>query len=385
MERTRNIFMKCAPIVVWTLMLANIYAIITYTIATQSVGGTTNTELMYYLDGLFLVVPLIILSWSVYKIKYIWQYLIFVAVLALGMYVLTFNFAIVFITLALCFARFLQRLRRDKSALDTINVVYIVVPIFCFVATSYNELVIIQKISLYTFVIMGFFTFAYTGIKRFINYVDLRKDKANIPINRLLNTGTQVFVILGMVLVLYIVPTIEMSYEFVTFSLNLNGETEYEYDTDDVYTYSDYSMDDDYSYLEEIGEASYNLDMLWNIVLFIIAAGTILLIGFIAFNMIRNLIYNFHNIEVDKQDVIESTFLDNDTKESTKKSSKKWQERLDFSYEMKVRRRYKKELKKYRPQEWQTPSEIEAMAQVDMPELHAEYERVRYSDLTQAK
>lgn len=380
MEKTRNVFMKCAPIVAWTLTIAIIYGLVTYTIAVQSIDGTNQSEMKFYLEGLKIAIPLIILSISVNKIKYIWQFIFFTILLVAATYAVTSDFGLTMITVGLCFSRFLQKVNNVKSVLEHVYVVLVVAPITCFIVTGFTGFVFYQKVAIYTFFVIGFLSFAYNGIRRFDNYVYLRKDKANIPINRLLNNGTQVFLIVGILLLVYIVPVMELAYEYVPLKIELEGEFEQEFSENEYDLEFDMNMSSSGIVGYPLDNVNPNLEKMWNVILVILSIGTSALILFLTYRLIRNLIYNFHHVEVDKNDIIESTFLDKDLKESTVKKSNKWQERLDFSYEMKVRRRYKKELKKHKPQPWQTPSEMEGMAQVHIPELHEEYEKVRYGE-----
>ncbi len=233
--------------------------------------------------------------------------------------------------------------------------------------------------TLYHFIIAGLLIFVEHGMKRFESYVEIRKERTNMPITRILNTGTRNLVVFAGIVLVILASVVKYQYTFVpvTFSLkpiSYSDTREMEEETKKEESGDQMNLDELY------GEENQNqwLSYIW---IFLEKVLFIVLYAVTFYGVIRGiylLITNFNKTQIDKNDVIESSVTKEDMIEKRAKQKQKIEELFDFSADMKIRRKYKKELKKYNPQSWQTPTEMEEMAQLDMEELHIQHEQVRY-------
>lgn len=370
--------MQWTPCIVWTLAISLGYAICMHWAVGELAEGGLSAQL-YYLQGLLLGIPFAILAKVARNAKHLWQFLLVGVVLLFAGFYISNSYFFAVIIGVLWFVRFINRLKDASSSLDGTNGFLLLTFVVCFIAAGSGYEVFLQKMSIYHFIIVGLLTFNYYGIQRYEFYVKLRKDKANMPINRIMDTGTRNFVVTALIVILCIVPVIEYGYAFVPFVWE-QGDSEYEYDTDSSEEEQEeqqtsLSLED----LVGIKEPSIWLQYLWAVLEKITVIALYIAAVWFIVHGIYKMVRNFNKIQIEKNDVIESTFVVADEENRTRRK-KRFEEMFDFSYTMKVRRRYKKELKKYNPKHWQTPSEMEAMADLEMPELHQLYEEVRYGE-----
>ncbi len=319
--KIRRIFTTWAPTIIWLIMLINLYAILTYVIEVHFMVNLGASAEQIYMRGFTLLIPLILLVWGVKTIKQLWQFLFFGIILVIGMYLLTSCYIIGFFTFVLWFFRTNQRLQQGTSAFDEIYGLYVLLPIICFVISGINGYEFYQKLSLYNIIIVFYIAFAYFGIKRFEQYIELRKEKANIPIDRILNMGTKLFLLVGMVLMIILVPVIENYYDFMPFSWELETyEYEEEYVEEEVI---EQEMTQESGLLDftEAGEPNLLLQYLWALIERITAITVCILVVYFIYVAIRKMVVDFRKVEVEHNDVIESTFLDVDERSAVKRKT----------------------------------------------------------------
>ncbi len=382
----RKFLLQYIPHVIWLLAASLCYAMMSNSFY-GLLQGSTNSAAVYYYKGLLLLVPLIAFSYAVKKAARIWQFLLVGLVLVAGLHLLFgcwfFTAFVILIFLLRGGNRIRQQLQileeelPEESMLDHPSKFLLAVPIISFLLTGYTVQPFIQEMALYHFVAMAILFFVMDGLQRFEGYVRLSEMNANVPAARILETGTRIFVGCALSLILVLAPILYTQYQFVPidFSYEVTDTEITEEEKEDV-AESDHVSDVFAAIAEE--EPGIDLSWLWEILDKVMVVAVYCGSVYALYRLLKMLIVNFNKTQVEKNDVIESTFLDSEASLQMQRSKVRLAELFDFSPAMKIRRRYKKELKKHKPKGWQTPAEMEQMAQKDIPELHLQYEQVRY-------
>lgn len=379
MEKLRTYFMALIPPLMWTLALSIGYTLIVYPLDSYLQPATTFGELFYYSKGLCLFFPICFLSYIGRRTRHLYQFLLCGIGMVFVVYFLSDCYTFTGICIILWGIQLASRLSHIRSILEVASGYILIIYILYFVITGNTNDVFLQKCTLIHFVISALCIFAYYGIKRFEFYITLRKSKAYMPTTRILNTGTSIFLGVLLIGLLVLVPLIHFQYQFTAFVTPVIEESELEILPEETQSTPEY--EEAVLALDDLANESVThplLDTLWALFewgMKLFVCGTILTLIYLG---IRHMIREFRHNLTEDTDVIESTFSSFDTT-FVLKNKTRIHELLDFSYEKKIRRQYKNTLRKYKPKSWQSPSEMEEMANLTIPELHQEYEKVRYS------
>lgn len=373
----RNSLLKWIPHIVWALVISLGYALFAVKVNTQILNETMVSVERYYLKGLCILIPLAIFGESVKQSIRFWQFLM----IGIGVIVVTFFLSncIFFtgITAFLWVVRLTSRVEKEDTCFDGVNYFLFPILLIYFLITGFYEEPFLQKMTVYHLLYTLLLVFLYEGLLRFGEYVDLRKDKANMPSKRILDAGTKIFGMVAILVMLCVVPIIKYQYDYIPMSF---PEIESTYEEEIVEEKAQEEKSEQMGMQDMFPEQESNpiAELIWEV---LERVAFILVYTGIAYHLIKGIykmIKNFNQIEIEKNDVIESTFLQKDDTVKKLKPKNKFSEWFDFSREMKIRRKYKKMLKKYEPKDWQTPTEMETMAELEIPELHNLYEEVRY-------
>ncbi|MFI3226944.1 MAG: hypothetical protein R3Y09_05955 [Clostridia bacterium] len=372
-----------APHIVWMLVLSIVYALFAELFNIYIFDNTLNSTDFYYIKGLFLVFPLAFFSISLKKSNVLWKFVLkgFICLIICGI----LSKCVVFTAMvaALFGLRFINNVNSDKSSFDEISHINLMFLAGFFVLTAFYDLVFLQKMIVYHVFFATLLIFAQKGLKRFEFFIDLRKDKSNLPEQRILDQAMKIFAVCTLLVILLVMPIMGNYYNFISFSFELSDETGYVYEEVESEDLGDEPVEGEDGYsLEELQDnsrMSQVLGMFWQFIEPLIYVMNFVILGWILYKGILAFLENLKKPLVVRDDVIETTFKKiNEEKKSTIDISK-ISELLDFSPEKQIRRRYKKTLKKYNPENWQTPSEMEEMAKLEIPKLHNDYLNARYN------
>lgn len=360
---------------IWFLTISLGYTILVYTMIYGESSDSTMGLFRLYVEGILLVIPMTIFAIAQKKIKYIWQFIIIGIIVSYGSYLVISNMFFTIVVILLWFLRFIQRTGTGYCVLEDIHFL-ILIP-FCayFYLTGIQYYEVLQMLVICYVVLVSVAMFNYYGLTRSENYVNLRRNKANMPSGQIIGFGVKNYLTISLVVLLVMIPLIISSYEFVDLNLEFD-EVSYDSVEEEMDADSQGTMD-----LSELfGESDSNplLEAFWNMIFNIFFIGILVVFAYVFITTLYRMIMKFRTLPIENQgDVIESTFqMDKQVEQSSMKI--RLSEFLDFSEEMRIRRRYKRVLKKYNPKPWQTPLEMEFMAELDIPELHEAYEEVRY-------
>ncbi len=383
MRTIRKCLLQLSPHLIFTLAISLCYAMLVYTFAAEGGFGMAAC----YLRGLALFFPFAAFSYLVKKSANIWQFVLGGVVILAALH-LAFG-CWLFTTIATCIylLRGGNRVRQqlqildeelpEESALDHPSKFLLFLPVLCFLVAGNQFLPFFQECALYHFIAICLLFFVRGGLLRFEQYVKLSELSANVPSARILETGTRIFVVAALACVLVLTPILRSGYQFVPIVFEYSAESEWvEEEAEEAAEESDH-VSDIWVSIEE-SEPAIDLSWLWAILDKILLAAFCVVMAWFIYHCLRVLIVNFNKTQVEKNDVIESTFLDSEAQLAFARGKARFAALFDFSEAMKTRRRYKKEFKKHAPKPWQTPTELEAMANKDLPELHAAYEVARY-------
>ncbi|MFI3171943.1 MAG: hypothetical protein R3Y58_06220 [Eubacteriales bacterium] len=371
MEKINKLYLKFVPHIVWTLVLSLLYSLlVAIAIPTESL------YFLFYIKGLLLIAPLVLSETVSKHAKYLWQFCLSGMILILVSYLLIQSYFYVVFSIILWSIRLVNRLTKKTSNLDTTSWVLLVPFLLYFLLSGTRNYMLYQKISVYHFAISCALIFGYYGLKRFELYLKLRKSKANLPLARIRNTGTFIFSMTVLIVSFFLITMIHFHYEFLSITAPQVNEVLVDEFTE-AQTQDSEEAAFDFSDLSETDEPNPYLVAFWNLLehVFQFIMYFAFFIGVIY--AVHRLIINFRDSHSNTTDFIEST-IDSTDNTITLPAFVSIRNFFDFSYSMKVRRQYRSTLKKHKPHNWQTPSEMEEMAQLDIPELHQEYEKIRY-------
>lgn len=387
MAKMRKYLIGFAPHFIWMLAFSLGYSMLSCLFLSLVDSGDDLAMLAYYYRGLLLLVPLVIFSVSVKRSAHIWQFLL-VSVLTLGaVHLLLQDWFFTVLALLVCALRAGNRIRQQlqildeelpqESVLDHPSKFLLAMPALYYLVAGNAGLALFQEMALYHFVGMCIAFFVLEGLVRFEEYVQLAQMNATVPSKRILETGTRIFVGAALVLAITLLPVLRTQYEFVPITFDFSSDAEWEYEEEDVAEEStDYSAE----MFADIEESDPVLDLswLWEILDKLLLVGFYFIVVYGLYRLFKMIIVNFNKTQVEKNDVIESTFQEDSAQLQFQRQKQRFAELFGLSEAMRIRRRYKRQCKQAKPKSWQTPSEIEAMAGKDMPELHVLYEDVRY-------
>lgn len=384
MRTIRKRLLQISPHLLFTLAFSLCYAMLAYSFMAE---GESLSMLAHYLRGLALMIPFAVFACLVKKSAKIWQFALGGIVIIAGLHLAFGDGLFTTIAIIIYLLRGGNRVRQqlqileeelpEESLLDHPSMFLLCFPVLCFLVAGNQYLPFFQELALYHFIAMCLLFFVRGGLLRFEQYVKLSELSANVPSARILETGTRIFVVAALVCTLVLVPILRSSYQFTPIVFDLSAATEWEEEAEETTDEGTDYVAEIYASIEE-SEPAIDLSWLWAIIDKLLLAAFCAVMAWFIYHCLRVLIVNFNKTQVEKNDVIESTFLDSEAQLAFARSKARFSALFDFSEAMKIRRRYKKEFKKHAPKPWQTPTELEAMANKDLPELHAAYEAARY-------
>ncbi|MFI3212452.1 MAG: hypothetical protein R3Y24_03840 [Eubacteriales bacterium] len=365
---------KYIPHIVWTLLISLGYAFLETKVDELLAMG--NGVELYYIQGLFFIFPLIIFKIGMKKLKNIGQFIFLGLFVSVAFYIITGSILFVVITVFLWVIRFSNRLQGMEGSLDDTHFTLLLAIVAYILLCGVTEDIFLQKMAIYHLIIGSLLSFSFHGLCRFEEYIRIRHEKANMPRNRILDTGIKIFFIVSILMLLWMIPVIQYQYEFFAITM---PEFEAVMLEEEVYEQEEQQQGGmDLSELVGGEQEDSKLKVLWEIlekIMIVVFYGALI---YIIVRAVYKIIVTFNQVQFEKNDTIESSVDVNDEILKREIRKKKWYEFFDFSEDMKIRRRYKKELKKHGPKHWQTPAEMEEMANLEIEELHDLYEKVRY-------
>ncbi|MFI3177134.1 MAG: hypothetical protein R3Y67_06555 [Eubacteriales bacterium] len=321
------------PVMVWTMVLCIAYALLRLKISTYDVEYILLQETAY-VQGWLLLLPFMVIA----KIK--------------------------------------RRFQRNTTRYPMTYATLLLYGVY-FVITGFAGYETIQKMTVYHLVFTILCIHTYNGLLRVEEYIAIHKNKSYMPEGRIFHTSVLNLVLFIGVALLIALPLLYMKLEFVSFTV---PELEITLEEEEVVEEDNNQSEGggmDYDSLYQ-GEPNPYLVILWQV---LERMAMVIVWCFVAYFLIRSLyrlIRNLAQTQVEERDLIESTFRQEEATLAIEQVKRHIKERFSRSHRMAVRRKYKKKLKPYEPKHWQTPAEMETMAQLDIQELHEEYEAIRY-------
>ncbi len=390
MSQLRKQLRENIPHLIWGLAISIVYSMFAYYFSfNDATSARAVADMMrFYAMGMLLLIPLVLFSYSVKKAAHIWQFFAVSVVSLALLHLLLQNWFYTIVAAIICLLRAGNRIRQqlqileedlpEESMLDHPAKGLLALPVVCFVAAGAGHYTFLQEMSLYHFAAMCVLFFVQGGLKRFEDYVRLAEMNAVVPYKSILETGSRIFVGTALVLVLFLVPIMRTQYTFV--------DTSFEFVTvdDSEILYEEETIEEGESATdamwESIAESEplFDLSWLWAILDKLLMASFYCIVVYCLYRWFKMVIVNFNKTQVEKNDVIESTLHEEETGLAAQRRKERFAAWFDFSERMQIRRRYKRQLRQYKPKAWQSPTEIERMAGKEMPELHVQYEDARY-------
>ena len=333
-----------------------------------------------YLRGLLVVIPVALLDLAAQRIPALWQFLL--ASLGLcGLGWLLTGTPLAMIPLFL-FAFFRARNRLSETPVDSLMdaprlpLVLVFVPVFLYSAFTQGDF--LQRLCWVTALVYLLLWAAYQGLRRIEDYLVLNQGMAGLPARRILRICGAA--LLGMVLLAgALIPIGVLGTGFVPLSLpDLQGVRVAQPDPVEETTIAGSGAIP----LQELlgtgeGSAFQIPPIVGQIVFALLCVG--LLLGL--FWVILHLVRQFRGSFRDQGDLVQ--FLAPPKKGEALPRKKRCSPPVwDRSPSGRVRRRYRQRVlraKKEPPEPWRAPAEIEAAAGLRDPQLHALYEKARYS------
>ncbi|MFI3326417.1 MAG: hypothetical protein R3Y35_09615 [Clostridia bacterium] len=371
------------PYIAYAIVLAIPYGGVMHTLYTAINADTVKPHLYYYVIGLSLLIPLVVIKLANNRIKHLWQYLVFTIIIVALSFVLTRCYVYPILVLAFSVARIASRLNEEESFMDSFHWAMLLAPVLYFIICGFHDLEFYQFYALLSFIVLCVLYFTFYGLLRIDDYLSMNKDMANFPYMRIMKQSNTLFIAIAFTLLAILVPVMVSNYEFVHLEFDIEEmESSYEEEVVEEEEASGSSGESE-SMAEMLGveEKSWaGWDVLtWLFVAVIVYYGAIFL-----YKTIKNFIFTFNknSVVVEKDDVIESTVDLMDKYEKFKKEKVDKVKFFDFSPNAVVRKKYKKSVKAKKSKEiqnWQSPAEIEKTVKLEDEKLHFLYEKARYS------
>ncbi len=335
MNYIRKHIPKIIPVMVWTMVFSIAYALLRLKISTYDLEPAILEEVAY-VQGWLLFVPFMIIA----KIK--------------------------------------RRFQRNATKYPMTYATLLFYGVY-FVIAGFAGYETIQKMTVYHLVFTVLYIHTYNGLWRVEEYVTIQKGKSYMPVERIFHTSVLNLVLFMGVVLVVALPLFYMKLEFVSFTI---PEVEITLEEEEVVE-EDGSQSEgggmDYDSLYQ-GEPNPYLVILWQVLERMAMVIVWCSVAYVLIRSLYRLIQNLAQIQVEEQDLIESTFRQEEASLVIEELKYRMKERFSRSRGMMVRRKYKKKLNPYEPKRWQTPAEMEAMAQLEIQELHEEYEAIRYGN-----
>lgn len=357
--------------IVWTLVLSLGYAFLSDFV--YSVPKYDFFMEIYYFKGLFLSIPLSFYYILIKKSKYMWQYFVFgtmfLCLCFIGSKCIIFN---IFSSILLI-SRFFSQNEEENNIFDGVNFYILIFYVIFFMTFALSNNDFLQKTTLYHALISSLLIFYHNGFERLEYFIMVRKNKSNLPEKQLINQIYKIFSSFSLIILVFVAPIIKKYYNFVSF----------EYEKEENYAQNEIVQEivaqENQNPYEHLQNTPYILSENFSKIFDFLEPFLQVLSYFLFFYVILKAFLVFlkslKNSVVYNDDVIENLLFENNDVENIKKIVL---EKFDFSYNMKIRRKYKKTLQKYNPKPWQSTNEMEKMAKISIEKLHDEYEKVRY-------
>ena len=289
-----------------------------------------------------------------------------------------FSYVLGIISIALFFFRFFSRLEHSISVLDSPHYAGLAAFIIPYAAGGVYGLVLMQAYAVYSAFIYLLITALYRQIRKVNEYINLNHEMSDFPGIRL-RQNLMKFNFAAFVLAAAIgFAGIFFGYSFHEIKLEENTSVSVpSVQASDSVQYSGGEMQE-FS-LEEIAP-EYTGIIDWNLIGTIATVLTVIVSVPLIFYGLYRISILFRNQPVTRE---------NDVIESIEKAEDNISGQSDFGFGLKkyfrsfskVRRKYIRAVRsrKYTPQAWETPAEIECSAGLADTELHRSYEKERYS------
>lgn len=384
MNLIRKNIINITPHIAWTLVLGVFYAYIAGEFNKWFLEDVSKSVETLYLKGLLLFIPIFALGYFYTKLNTFGKFLLAGIIIILCSLVISQCIIFTIIVILPYYRRICNHLYGETGDFDRITTSAIISMGIFYIYSAFTEQVFLQEIIIQNTLIVMILMFVRNGLIKSEEYVMLRQEKSNMPSQLILDKSTKIFIITGLLVILIISPIINSQYQFLSFAFDpfdFEAEEVPLYEAEEEVLEENFEKGPSYEELDEMGRASYTeyLYKLYDFIEPIIYIATLIFLINVFVKGILAFIEILHNPIVVKNDIIEST-LNTDEKDvkTSLGNSFNLGEIFNFSSEMTVRRKYKRTLKKHSPKNWQTPTEMETMAKIDIPKLHNEYLEARY-------
>lgn len=382
----RGLVLHMIPWLHITMILAPLYAAFANMIYHRAELGTAY----YFYRALAFLLPVAILSIAAERCRHFWLYLLIAAACAGGTLFLSGCWVATALVLVIAAVRYCARVRGEESFLDAPHVPVAAVFILPFVIGGYSMDPFLQEISVILAAVYVVMSLLYHGLNRLEKYISINRNMNNFPEQRISLSGGTIFGVTAVVVLLIAIPVIVMNYSFIPIRPDADRNSAPPQIEQPSQTHSMYGLQALLGKDYEVKTPPVVLVILEKILMVVIPVG---LAAFLLFVLIRAIWHMSRNflatakgrngiplLRGEEDDEIESTL--HLEEENAFGISEKKLRFFDFSPDGMIRKKYVKTIRaasKERPQEWQSPAEIEDGAGVKNPLLHQLYEKARYS------
>lgn len=343
---------------------------------------TAITPMTAFLRGLLFALPLSLSYYAIHICKQIWQFVLCAVGLSALAWVLLGHPVGAILLALFCFFRARKRLLEEpgESALDVPSLWGLAAFGIAFFISAFMVQPVLQRLSVLSATVYLLAYFAYHGLDRLDEYLRLNDSMFALPSLRIQRIAGGALAVAMLLAVTLLLPAALRADG--TVQLDLTYEAEHQMGT--VAYEADGGGQSQQSLAElfegELGDYSNPLFRISPIVTYIVYAiiigGIAALVIYGIYRMLRGAGRSF----TDSRDTVQFLGAHEDNDAATAVRPKR--ERIfDRSPNAKVRRRYRKLINKAYPEPPKaslTPAELEAQAQLTVPNLHHLYERARY-------
>ncbi|MFI3206635.1 MAG: hypothetical protein R3Y33_05265 [Clostridia bacterium] len=373
-----------SPCVTYAAILAPIYAMFAEMIYVLNSPDTALSIENYYFIAMSLSAFILVLNLAERFLRPLWVYPVFAAALVVVYHLLFSCFIFSVFTSVCAIIKIAGMIKKQDVFLNNMYKGLCLPFLIYFILSAFMDKPFIQFVSIVSFSIVLILTFACLGITRVTKYVEINKGMSNMPGNKIVNSISNVILVLTLLFLVVVVPMIFNDYSYI--SINLESAEIIEVEEDSIMT--EY-LDKNYVVSSESVEDSGGFEfhdpyLFWTVLqnLSFIAIG----IGLVIFVVIkiRKFILSLGGTVREIDDVIEDTiktdvdYFDGDEKKVKAEKLKFF----DMSPNVIIRKKYKSTIKsrfKDEVEKWKSPSEIESTAKIENEKLHTIYEKARYS------
>lgn len=385
MDKIRKNIINISPYIAWTLLFSVFYAYCASIFNDFILKQNVLSIQTLYLKGLTLFVPLYLLGYFYTNLKKFGKYISYGIIVIIVSLILSQCIIYTLVVSLPFIRRICNYLYGEKGIFDDITISAPIVMAFFYIYSTLHEQVFLQEIIIYNAFFILILMFMRNGLLKTEEYVVRRQDKSNMPAKLILDKSTKIFIITSLIASVAIIPIIDNQYKYVNVEFEIldNEVNEPFLNEEELPLEENLNENNRVSYeeLDKIGKKSYT-EFLFNLYAFfepIIYFTTLIFLIIVLIKGIKAFVEILNSPLILKNDIIESTF-NTDEKDIKTSLNNEFNlgEIFNFSEQMTIRRKYKRILKKHSPKQWQTPTEMEEMANLDIPKLHNDYLKVRY-------